>query len=187
MRIDVRTNFPDVARQLAKLQDGLASTVMARTLNRVVEQARTQMGREIRNEFNLTASYVRERLQVRKAFARAGQFALSAELTGGKGTKRAVNVIHFSARKGTTGVSVAIRRGTRKEIAGSFIGNKGRTVFKRRGAARLPIDPVRTIDAAQMFNTRRINAVVVAAINARLPVVFDRELRYALLQAGLTP
>lgn len=184
MQINVRTNFPQVADALGRLQDSIASQVLARSLNRTMEQARTQMSREIRAEYNLPASFVRERLRIRKAFAKTGQFSLQAELIGGDGRRRSANVVRFGARQAQDGVSVVIRKGQRKVIAGAFIGNKGRTVFKRTGKPRLPIKPVQTIEVAQMFNTRRINAAVVAAIRQRFPAIFEHELRYALSRAG---
>ena len=185
MLINIRTNFPDVSARLGKLQHEMADQVLARSLNRTMDIAKTAMSKEIRGEFNLSAAYVRDRLLIKRAYAKAGQFALSAELIGGDGRRRSANVIGFAARKASDGVSVQISRGKRKTIKGAFIGNKGRTVFRRTGKARLPIEPVRTIDVAQMFNTRRINAAVVAAMNARFPAIFQRELAYALSRAGL--
>jgi len=180
MQINIRTNFPEVAKALGDVQDKLASQVLARSLNRTIEQARTEMSRLIRAEYNLSASYVRERLAIRKAWASAGQFSLSAELRGGDGKRRSANVVAFGARKVSGGVSVVIRKRNRKVIKGAFIGNKGRTVFKRDSAARLPISPVQTIDVAQMFNTRRINAAVQAAMHAKFPAIFQRELAFAM-------
>lgn len=180
MRIDIRTTFPEVDQALRRLQDDLASKVLARTLNVVVAQASTQMGREIRSQYNLPADYVRQRLRVRRAYAKGGQFTLQAELIGGDGKRRSANVIRFVKGKGTKGVKVAISKGRAKQIVGAFIGNKGRTVFQRTTSKRLPIEPVRTIDVGQMFNARRINDKVLAAINERFPVVFARELRFAL-------
>lgn len=183
MQISVRTNFPEVAAELGRLQAGLASQVLARSLNRTIEQAKTEMSRQIRLEFNISAAYVRERLSIKRAFAAAGQFSLSAELRGG-GKRRSANVIAFGARESGNGVSVLIKRGQRKVIKGAFIGNKGRTVFARVGRERLPIKPVQTIDVAQMFNTRRINAAVQAAMLAKFPAIFERELAYALSRAA---
>jgi hypothetical protein len=192
VKISIRTNFPDVAADLARLQSTMASQVLARSLNRTIEQARTEMSRRIRAEFNLSAAYVRDRLAIKRAFASAGQFSLSAELRGG-GKRRSANLITFGARKAPDGVSVLIRKGQRKTIKGAFIGNKGRTVFKRvpgavmasrsgmRGAKhKEAIEPVQTIDVAQMFNTRRINAAVQAAMLAKFPAIFERELAYAM-------
>lgn len=185
MLINIRTNFPDVTAALGRLQGDMADQVLARSLNRTMDQAKTAMSKEIRSQFNLSAAYVRDRLRIKRAYAKAGQFALSAELIGGDGKRRSANVIGFGARKAGDGVSVQISKGKRKTIKGAFIGNKGRTVFIREGKTRLPIKPVRTIDVAQMFNTRRINAAVVAAMNSRFPAIFQRELRFALSRAGL--
>ena len=186
MQINIRTNFAEVATKLGQLQEGIASKVLARTLNTVTAQAKTAMSVQIRREFAVSAAYVRERLAVRRAFAREGQFSISAELVGGGGRRRSANVIAFGARQVKGGVSVQISKGRRKVIKNAFIGNKGRTVFSRDGKARLPISPVQTIDVAQMFNTRRINAAVVAAINGKFPAIFERELRYALAQLEAT-
>ena len=185
MLINVRTNFPDVANSLGKLQSDIADQVLAGALNKTMAVAKTAMSREIRNQFNLTAAYVRDRLHIKRAFAKTGQFSVSAEMIGGDGKRRSANVIAFGASKDSSGISVLISKGKRKTIKGAFIGNKGRTVFRREGKGRLPIAPVRTIDVAQMFNTRRINAAVVAAMHARFPAIFQRELAYVLSKAGL--
>jgi hypothetical protein len=183
VNISIQTNFPEVAADLARLQATMASQVLARSMNRTIEQARTEMSRQIRAEYNLGAAYVRDRLSIKRAFASAGQFNLSAELRGG-GKRRSANVITFGARRAADGVSVLIRKGQRKTIKGSFIGNKGRTVFKRDGKERLPISPVQTIDVAQMFNARRINAAVQAAMLAKFPAIFERELAFAMSRAN---
>ena len=179
MKISIQTNFPDVAAELARLQATMAIQVLARSLNRTIEQARTEMSRQIRAEYNLGAAYVRDRLSIKRAFASSGQFNLSAELRGG-GKRRSANVSNFGARQVAEGVSVLIRKGQRRTIKGVFMGNKGRTVFKRDGKERLPISPVQTIDVAQMFNARRINAAVQAAMLAKFPAIFERELAFAM-------
>lgn len=183
MQLTISHNFPDVQRRLDALRNDTARVVAARALNRTAEQARTQMSREIRAEFNLKAAKVNEKLKVKRATFKAGMLGLQAELSSRdpSGRRRAINVVSFGARKTKAGVSVKIKRsGARKTIRGAFIGNKGRTVFIRVGTKRLPIKPVQTIDVPQMFNVRRINAAVVAAIRGRFPVIFERELAYEL-------
>lgn len=181
MQLSISTNFADVQRKLDALRSDLRDTVLVRTVNRTIDGAKVDMGRSIRQEFNVTATYVRERLRVRKASFKVGRFNVEAELIGGDGKRRSANVIAFGARQVKQGVSVKIKRaGGRSVIKSAFIGNKGRTVFRRVGDARLPIEPVRTIDVPQMFTTRRVNAAVIRAIEKRLPAIFDREARFAL-------
>lgn len=181
MQLSISTNFAEVQRRLDALQSDMRNTVLVRTVNKTMDVAKTDMSKSIRQEFNVSASYVRERLRVRKASFKAGRFSVEAELIGGNGKRRSANVIAFAAKQGKQGVSVKIKKaGGRKVIKGAFIGNKGRTVFKRVGDARLPIEPVRTIDVPQMFTTKRVNSAVIRAIQSKLPAIFEREARFAL-------
>jgi hypothetical protein len=183
MQLSIRTNFPEVQRGLDQLQADLRGVVLMRTVNRTIDLAKTAMSREIRSEFNVTASYVRERLAIRKATLKAGRFSIEAQLTasGQFRGRRSANVIAFGAKQVKQGVSVKIKKaGSRKVIKGAFIANKGRTVFVRTGDKRLPIEPVQTVDIPQMFNTRKVNAAVLRVIDQRLPQVFEREARFAL-------
>ena len=195
MRISISHDFPAVQRQLERLSRDVADTVRARALNRTVEIARTRMVARIRDEFMVTAKFVRDRLVIRKAFAR-GALRMEATLAASSERRRAANVIAFGAKQRATGVSVRIKRaGGRRTIVGAFIANKGRTVFRRVPGTTMPsrakykgtkhahqIAPVMTIEVSQMFNTRRINASVLATIRERFPEVFARELRFALSQ-----
>ena len=182
MRLTISTNFPEVERALDQLRADIADRVRVRSVNRTMEQARTAMSREIRQDYALTASYVRERLTLSKAVFRGGRLTVEATLSGSGSRRgsRAANVIAFDAKQVKAGVSVKIKRnGGRKVIAGAFVGNKGRTVFRRTGKKRLPIEPVQTIDVPQMFNSKRVNQAVIRVIEQRFPEVFARELKWA--------
>lgn len=187
MNLSIETNFPQIDRALAALPEQVGRQALARALNRAVDQARVQMQRNIAREFNVSVGYVRARMRVHRAYAR-GQVNITAELSAGDGRKRSANIIAFVERKVTLAeakrrskagtlnqLRVQVRRGQVRPLPGAFIGNKGRTVFRRVGRARLPIEPVQTIDVGQMFNTRRINAAVVRTIQQRLPDLFARE------------
>jgi cation transport regulator ChaB len=192
MQISIKTNFPEVQRKLATLHQDIRTKALASAVNKTMEQAKTQMIREITSEYNVSSAYVRERLRIRRATFSAGAFGIEAALIGGDGKRRAANVIRFTekvvslaqARKrgkaGTLGeLRFKIRKsGGKQLIKGAFIGNRGRTVFVRTGNARLPIKAVSTIDVPQMFNQKKINARVVATINAKFPELFERESKF---------
>ncbi len=198
MKIQVQTNFPDVQRTLDRMRTEVADKAMARALNRTIEQARTQMSREIRAEFAIPAAQVRDRLRIKRASFKGGVLGLQAALESPSAKGRSLNVIAFSARQTRAGVTVRIRKAAgRRLIRHAFIGNKGRTVFTRlpdttmRSRKRYAgtkhaeqLQPVRTIDVPQMFNARRINDAVVRAMLARFPAIFEREARFAIAQAG---
>jgi hypothetical protein len=184
MKIQIQTNFPDIAKALDAMSNNLATRVSLRAVNDMAAQAKTRMSKAITDEFNITATKVKSKLWVTKANFRDGRFRISAELLGSVGNKRnAINVIAFSAKQAKTGVSVRIKKaGGRKIIKGAFIANKGRTVFERVGPNRKPIKPVNTIDVAQMFTARKTNGDVVRFINSKFPEIFNRQLAFALSQ-----
>jgi hypothetical protein len=181
MQLSITTNFPDVQRKLAALQDDIARKATARALNRTVEQAKTAMSKEIRQEFVLPAAKVNAALRIRRAQAAAGLINLQAMLESPAKRGRSLNLANFGARQTKKGVSFKVKRaGSRVVIPGSFLINGGKTLMIRVGKQRMPIKALQTIDVAQMFNTKRINAKVINTIKARFPVIFEREAAFYL-------
>ena len=179
MQLSIKTNFPEVAKQLQQLQRDVAQQATARALNRTIEQAKTAMSREIRSEFVLPASTVNQALRITRARASAGTVNLAASLESPAKRGRSLNLAHFQARQTSKGVTFKVSRsGPRKLIPGSFLINGGKTVMIRVGKKRLPIKALQTIDVAQMFNTKRINARVLQVINDRFPTIFEREVKF---------
>jgi hypothetical protein len=183
VQLSISTNFPDVMRQMDRLQENIGAKALARAVNSTMAQAKTSMSREIRSEFNISASKVSAALRVNKASYKNGRYVIEASLESPTKRGRSINVINFSARQTSRGVSVLIKKGGgRKVLPHAFIGNNGRTVFERVGKARLPIKAVQTLDVAQMFNTKRINARVVKFMEDKFPEVFEREVKFAIDQ-----
>jgi hypothetical protein len=179
VKFTISHNFPDVQRQIDELHSDIVAQATARAVNRTIEQAKTSMSREIRAEFNISASKVSAALRINRATFRNGLFRIEASLESPSKRGRSLNLINFSARQTSRGVSVLIKKGGgRKVLPHAFIANQGRTVFQRVGKARLPIVAVQTIDVAGMFNTRRINARVVKFMLDKFPEVFEREAKY---------
>lgn len=208
IKLQMRTNFDQVIREMQKIPDDLANKALARALNTTVAQGKIEMARKINQTYLLSVSQVKERLSIRKAYAR-GTLQLQAVLEASRrGQGRSMNLIAFveksvtlaqakKRRKAGEGGSYAPRNGAmvqkalelrfqikrsggQKMIKGAFIGNKGRTVFEREGKARLPIRALNTIDVPQMFNARRINEVVVRVMREQFDANLRRELSAAL-------
>ena len=179
MRLSISTNFPEVERALDAMRTDIANKALASALNKTTALAKTAMSREIRAEFVLPAAKVGAALRVNRARAVAGRFFLEASLESPAKRGRSLNLASFGARQTGKGVSFKVKRnGPRQMIPGAFLINGGKTVMIRVGKGRLPIKALQTIDVAQMFNTRRINARVVRMIEQRLPDVFVNEARY---------
>jgi hypothetical protein len=197
--LTVKTNFPEVQRKLDALRSDIRDKALVRAVNRTVEQARTDMSREIRSEFVLSAEQVRSQLRIVSARFVRGQAVIEARLVGGRRNGRSLNLIRFvektvtlaegkrRKKAGTAGqLFVKIKRkGGRKSLGPkAFIGNKGRTVFQRVGKERLPIKALSTIDVAQMFNTKRINAAVVRKMREKFPAIVAHEIKFYTQKFG---
>lgn len=193
--LNIRSNFPAVAEALKGAEKRAGQLALARALNRTVEQGRTAMVREISKEFAVSSSTVRARLVIRRASASGSRIRIEAALAAPtKAGRRSINVIAFlersvtlaeakrRAKAGTlSSLRFKIKRGGGlKTIAGAFVGNRGRTIFRRVGKSRLPIESVSTIDTPQMFNARRINEAVRRVMLDKFAEIFARELRFAL-------
>ena len=192
MKFTMSNNFPDVQRQIEALREDIARKATASAVNKVVAQAKTAMSREIRAEFNISAGKVNESLRVTRATAKGGLLNIEATLDSPRKRGRSLNLINFMERsismaqarkRGKLGtlnqLRVQIKRnGGKKALGSAFIGNKGRTVFVRIGKARLPIKALQTIDVASMFNTKRVNAKVLAMIEAKFPEIFANEVKF---------
>jgi len=198
--INVRSNIDEVIRGLDQFGRDIAEQAARPALNKTIGKGNTEMRRAITAEYALGDSEVRAKLAVRRASGRAGgtMVAILEAFAGSRG-KRSMNVIRFLEKKITLAEARRRRKGGTlnqlrfkirraagaKTIDGAFIGNNGRTVFRRTGKARLPIEPVQVIDVPQMFNQRRINRRVVERLEREFPIEFERAVKMILHRRGL--
>lgn len=192
-------------RKLALMSKDLKAKVLPPAINKVADKARAEINRAIQQEFAVKASEVRNAVVLRRASA--GRLEAVIDVFGSARKRgRSLNLIHFLAAVQAAGQAFKVRGakankadlarldqqlgfiikrfGGVKKIDGVFVGNKGRTIFRRVGNARLPIEPVQVVGFSQMFNSRRINQRVVDRINREFPVEVDRALQM-LLARGL--
>jgi len=160
-------------------------------INKTATKARTEMKRAISSEFTILQKDVNKKLKVTKA-RRGHAVAVLEPIAGRRGYS--MNLIHFLEKKpgireqkrrikaegNRPQLRFHIKRGGAKTIKGAFIGNKGRTVFKRTGKGRLPIEPVQTIGVPGMFKTRRVNERVLARIRKELPIEIERAVAHVI-------
>ena len=188
-------NVADVKNRLAQQAQGIRDKAIGPAINKVAEKARAEINRAIPQEFAVKASEVRNAITLRKA--RPGNLEARIEIFGSTRKRgRSLNLIHFLAAVQAAGQSVNVRgsraskrslsglggqlgflikrAGGLKKLEGAFVGNKGRTIFRRTGSARLPIEPLQVIGFSQMFSSRRISGRILAKINADLLVEIDR-------------
>jgi len=191
IKVDVKIEDRNLNLRLKRLSDDIRDKATVMAINKTAPKARTEMTRAITSEFNIKATDVRQRLRISKA--RRGH--LQAQLDPfASGRGRSMNLIRFMESKVTlaegrrrkkAGTQNMLRfkvkrHGQAKAITGAFIGNKGRTVFIREGEGRTPIKALSTVGVPSMFNTKRINARVIARIRKEFPIEMERAVRQAM-------
>lgn len=204
MRFDIQ-GLAEIQQRLATLTTQQQTQVMVPAINKVATAARAEMTRAITTEYAISARSVRSSVDIQRASR--NRVTAQLDIFGSPSRRgRSQNLIHFLAAVQTSRGAQRTRgsRATRRElqsvgqqlgfrikrnaglkqIEGAFVGNKGRTIFKRTTAARLPIEPVQVIGVSQMFNSRQISQRILDKIAADLPIEFDRALARLLARGG---
>lgn len=193
MQISMRADISGMQDRLRRMQHGLRDRAIAAAINRTATQAKTAAVRDIGNTFNLKRADIRERIRVSRASARG--IVIQAALTAPG--KRSMNLVRFleqkvgkrelarRARNGALGLYVKVRRDRPAKLLSGpvFVGNQGRTLFRRVGKGRLPIEPLQTVDVPQAMFSK------IGTDNLRKAVrdVFPKNLRHEIdrLMAGI--
>ena len=202
MALTVTYDATAVQAMLKALPVELRDKASAMAINKTADKAKTEMKRQITAVYNLKSAEVGGALYVTKASAAKNIMSASLYPTTWSGSKtgRAMNVIRFwesfvtnadirRRKKSDTLNQIYFKfkkKGLKKAIAkeggksAAFIGNEGRTVFRRTGrpSATNPsiegIESVQVIDVPQMFNTAALNQSVLEKAAADLLVETQR-------------
>lgn len=171
-----KRQMEDIVRLLADVKNGV-SRVLTRAINKVGVAARTRIVRLVAGVANLKVSDIRNR-NVR--LHKANFSTLTAHITV---TGRRIPLISFKARQMRRGVTYAIRKGKRSQLAGNFIttmptGHRG--VFSRRTAQRLPIDEKFGPSVPELV--RSIGQLATSVLDKQIADDLDHEIN---MQVGL--
>lgn len=196
--IEVRVLGMDAVQdRLRRVASDLRPKVLGPAINKVAEKARAEINRAIPQEFAVKASEVRNAVSLRKA--RSGDIEARITVFGSTSRRgRSMNLIHFLAAIQQAGKAMKTRGakaskadlsalnrqlgflikrgGGLRKIDGAFVGNQGRTIFRRTGKARLPIEPLQVIGFSQMFSSRKISTRIMTKIDADLLIEINRSI-----------
>lgn len=169
VRFDVRGDIA-AARRQCRDKERQINLAAARAINRALESGRSVATKEIsRNTGIKPQRAIRDRLHVHRAYP--------DKLIGEIGVERwTPNLSRFNARQTKRGVT-ASAWGKRKTYKGTFLGNAGRTVFKRTGKARNPIRPVWGPRLAKAFVEKQVRKALDLVARSRFVTEFRREIK----------
>jgi len=165
IQINVGKNITTIANQFPKAASA--------SLNRIAQGARTELSRDVREEYNIKAADVSKNIVIANATKDNLRVIIRA-----RGSNLPFFI--FDPRQTAQGVSIMIKTGARKVKAGAFLatmksGHKG--VFIREGKKRLPIDEKYTIGLPQMITSKNISDKLVAFVQDKLPAELVRTIK----------
>ena len=157
-----------------------------RAINRTADGVKTDAGREIRKRYNVTLKALNGTDRRAGAFyiKRATTNDLAARITA---SGNPLPLFGFAPRQTRAGVSVSVKRGTRKVLEHAFIarmksGHSG--VFMRRGTKRTPIDEKYTISVPGMLSGKDITATLRTFAFDRFDKAMSQNLRFLQVSRG---
>lgn len=177
LKVDVQMDMASLTRALNAIERDAIRPAAVQALNRVARTVKSRAVKAISAETGMKQASIRDLIAIRQAT----KLGLIAEVSA---SRHAPNLIHYSARQTKRGVSASAWR-KRKVYKGTFIANKGRTVFRRVGKGRLPIKPVFGPSLPRTFINKTTHAVMTRTINERFPVEFNAALINQLRRRGL--
>ena len=175
--IKVQTDIKKLTKKLGILDPKVVRKATSSALNKTGSTIRAKAKRRIARLTGIKQAALNTKKIGGKPgiwFDKARSNKLVAEV-GARGGAR--NLVHFAARATRAGISAAAW-GRRKIYRGTFLANQGRTVFKRTGKARLPIEPVWGPSISRTWLNAKLTAVYKRVARRRFSEVFPRELRF---------
>lgn len=196
----------ELESKLRNMQASLNGDVIQSSINKVAQSVRDEIGKSVTSAYNLGNKEVDDSMRLRKAGGnemvatvsiwgspsrrgRAMNLIRFLQTQSTAGTLRRSGMFGTSTRReermrdahalemAKRQLEFLIKRGASlKQIKGAFIGNKGRTVFRRLGKDRYPIEGVSTIGVGQMFNSRAIRDRILSMAQAELQNEIQRKL-----------
>lgn len=207
----IKTSFVGLdalQKKLIKTASDLDTKAKAMAINKTAEKARAEINRVIPQEYAVKAAEVRNAIDLRRANGRELRAVISI-FGSARRRGRSLNMIHFLAAIQAAGRAVKtrgskakkadlksianqlgfmVRRdGGLKKIPGAFIGNAGRTIFRRVAGTVMDsrskyegtkhgqkIEPMQVIGFSQMFSSQKITDRIMRKIAADFPVEAQR-------------
>lgn len=173
LNISVKADIDSAKAQLLYLQNTTVGQAAAHALNRTAQQVRSAAVKEVAQRTGVKQKDVRRVLDIT---VRATPARLTAVV---QATGRTWNLIRLGARQVAKGVSYSAW-GKRQLAAGAFLANKGRTVFRRVGKIRLPIEPLYGPSIPRSMASKAVEDAMRSIIGDRWPINFAADLRYFL-------
>ena len=175
---DLSINFDtkDLEKGLNDIQRREVPKAINSAINKTATTVRKDVIRELANETGIQAKVLRQGINI----LRSTVSTLTASI---RARGKAFNLIRFKAHQTKKGVSAAPWK-KRRIFKGTFIGNQGRTVFKRTSKKRLPIEPVFGPSIPREFVKEKFQKIMQSTGIKRFNELFPKELDFRIKKKG---
>lgn len=143
MSVNVEFDTRNLYRFLDDVHNAAAKKALPSASNRAMSKLATRVRRRISQQTGVKQKDIKDLARIKKStpVSPSASFSIRA---------RTPNAIRFGAKETKKHLTVRTFR-KRQNIKTGFIGNQGRTAFKRKGEGRLPIRPVFGPNVARAF------------------------------------
>lgn len=173
MRMKIQFDLKAARRLVSREAKKAIDAAGVRSINEVVRMASTKEVRELSQEVGSAQKGIRAKMRILKAT----RSKMVATLVGRGETP---NLIRFDAKKTKAGVSAKVwAGGRRRTFRGAFIGNQGRTVFRRTGQGR-GIEPVHGPSVGRAWARKKVDQRVNKTVEENWPRIFTRNYKYQM-------
>lgn len=175
--ITVKTNLDATLAQFDQLTTEMKGKALARAMRRTGERSRTIMTREVRKEYNVKATDIKNTIRIKRNTS-GRVIGIILESKGNR-----LPFAYFAPKQNAIGTSIKIKR-ARKMIPSSFIAKLryDMAVAKREGKKRLPIQELYTISIPEMLGAKNVTDAALKAIDEELGQRIVSELNYQVLR-----
>jgi hypothetical protein len=186
--VNVSSNIKDVSARFGRLTEAVTDRAVVRALNRSLDRANTVTNQQIRKVYNVKPPAVTSALRKQRAFRKAINTEAVLKIEGVR-----IALHEFQARERTVrvgrrryyGVSVKVLKGGQRKVVkggfmvtvgGSLAGSRG--IFRRKGAARYPIEFVRSVSIPRTFRNDAVLRVVKAEARETFVKNYIQQVRF---------
>lgn len=179
--VTVTTEHVEKAQAMLAHLPGQSQKVLARALNRALENARSNTVKSARDEYQVKATEVRKTLKITRATSTRLQAVVSSR-------GMVLPLSAFSVKPKTpngrrrTPIRVGVQKGSAEALRNAFIARVGGRlgVYERVGKARLPIKQLYGPSVPQMIGNNRVIGDIAEKARQTMDVRLDHEISRVL-------
>lgn len=179
MRLNMAADIREAEKMLTFVEREGLPRATTRSVNKTAKQVQSVAVKLIAKDVGITQKNVRKSMVFKRATSGSQRSVITA-------MGKRIPLMAMKARQVRRGITYRGQGGKRKSVEGAFITTmpKGhRSVFKRKGKARLPIVKLHGPSVPKIFVKDAVNRAMEITAKERWDINFAREMNFELYKA----